>query len=396
MTDPAPESPAPPVRVVVLFNHVGEDEYEKVRNVDPKTLPFEPQYDIRVATVMDEYRAVARALRREGYKARLVNVKDDVRVLERLLRRNPPDVIVNFVEHYRDDPEHEAHVAGVMDLHHVPYTGSPPFVLSLCRRKGLTKHLLLANGVPTPHYRILHDAKIPKRHGLKYPLIVKPAREDASAGVTRESVVADHDALLERVRWVEHEFGPPILVEEFIEGRELHVAVWGNEELEVLPIIEFDFSDMPQDQPNIISFDVKWNPLKAEYHQVFTVCPARLSRKELRRVKRVAMNAYRVAGCRDYARLDLRLTPDGHPFVLEVNPNPDLTEGVSFMESAEKAGYEFQEALAEIVEMALERRPVPRTEVKPPDPSYAIVLPPEPPIAPEPSLPAERPADDQG
>lgn len=376
MTEPT-ASPAPPVTVVVLFNHVGEDEYEKVRDVDPETLPFEPQYDIHVATVMDEYRAVARALRRGGYKVRLVNIRDDVTVLERLLRRRPPDVIVNLVEHYRDDPEHEAHIAGVMDLHHVPYTGSPPFVLSLCRRKGLTKHLLLANGVPTPHYRILHEPKLPKRHGLKYPLIVKPSREDASAGVTRESVVSDYDALLERARWVDHEFGPPILVEEFIEGRELHVAVWGNDDPQVLPIIEFDFSDMPPDQPNIISFDAKWNPLKEEYHQVFTVCPARLSRRDLRRVQRVARDAYLVAGCRDYARLDLRLTADGHPFVLEVNPNPDLTEGVSFMESAEKAGYEFDEALREIVEMALERRPLPPAAAPPASAAFSILPPAE-------------------
>lgn len=349
-----------PIAVVLLFNHVDEDEYEKIRHVDPATLSFEPEYDIHVATIMEEYRAVARALRRAGYRVRLVNIRDDVTVLERLLRaRGRPDVVFNLVEHYKDDPEHEAHIAGVLDVHGIPYTGSPPFVLSLLRRKGLTKHLLLANGVPTPRFRILHEPRIPRRHGLHYPLIVKPSREDASAGVTRESVVRDHPSLLEQVQYVDHEFGPPILVEEFIEGRELHVSVWGNDEPEILPVIEFDFSDLPPDQPNIISFDAKWNPLKEEYHRVFTVCPARISRRATRRVERAARDAYRVTGCRDYARLDLRLTPDDHPFVLEVNPNPDLTEGVSFMESAEKAGYEFEDALKVIVEMALERTPAP-------------------------------------
>ncbi len=345
-----------PVSVVVLFNHVGEDEYEKIRDVDPASLSFEPEYDIHVATVMEEYRAVTRALRRGGFAARLVNIRDDVDVLERLLRgRRRPRVVFNLVEHYREDPEHEAHIAGVLEVHGVPYTGAPPFVLSLLRRKGLTKHLLLANGVPTPRFRILHEPRIPRRHGLRYPLIVKPSREDASAGVSKESVVGDHAALLERVAYVHREFGPSILVEEFIEGRELHAAVWGNGAPEVLPIIEFDFSDLPDDHPNIISFDAKWNPLKEEYHRVFTVCPARLSRRALRRVHRAALDAYRVTGCRDYARLDLRLTPDDRPFVLEVNPNPDLTEGVSFMESAEKAGYEFDAALARIVALALER-----------------------------------------
>jgi D-alanine-D-alanine ligase len=352
-----------PATVVVLFNHVGEDEYEQIRHVDPATLSFEPEYDIHVATIMEEYRAVARALRQIGYRVRLVNIRDDVATIERLVRgKRRPDVIFNLVEHYRDDPEHEAHIAGVLDLHGVPYTGAAPFVLSLLRRKGLTKHVLLANGVPTPRYRILHEPRIPRRHGLHYPLIVKPSREDASAGVTRESVVRDYSSLVEQIRFVEQEFGTPTLVEEFIEGRELHAAVWGNDPPEMLPIIEFDFSDLPPDQPNIISFDAKWNPLKEEFHRVFTVCPARLSRRAQRRVEKAALAAYRVTGCRDYARLDLRLTPDDRPFVLEVNPNPDLTEGVSFMESAEKAGYEFPDALQLIVEMALDRTPIPTVD----------------------------------
>ncbi len=350
--------------VVVLFNHVDDDEYEEIRKIDPKTLPFVPEYDIRVATVMEEYRAVVGGLRRAGYKARAVNLKDDVRVIERLLRRNPPDVVFNLVEHYREDPEHETHIAGLLDLHGIPYTGSPPFALSLCRRKGLTKHLLRVNGVPTPAYRILQEPRIPRRHGLHYPVIVKPSREDASAGVTRESVVRDHPTLMAQIALVWEDYGAPILVEEFIEGRELHVAVWDNDEPRILPVIEFDFTDLPPDQPNIISFDAKWNPLKQEFHQVFTICPARITKRALQRVERAALAAYRLTGCRDYARLDLRLTPTDQPFVLEVNPNPDLTEGVSFMESAEQAGLRFEDALASIVEMALERRPA-EPEVEP-------------------------------
>lgn len=352
--------------VAVLFNHVGEDEYEKLREVDPATLSFEPQYDIHVATVMEEYRAVVRGLGRAGYRARAVNLRDDLAVLERLVRRRPPDVVFNLVEHFREGPEHESHVAAVLDLHGIPYTGSTPFCLSVCRRKGLTKLLLLANGVPTPRYRLLHEPRIARRHGLHYPLIVKPSREDASAGVDRESVVTDHATLRARLAVVFADYGGPVLVEEFIEGRELHVAVWGNERPEVLPIVEFDFSDLPPDHPNIISYDAKWNPLEEVYHQVFTVCPARLSRRALKRVQAAALAAYRATGCRDYARLDLRLTPRDQPFVLEVNPNPDLTESVSFMESAEQAGYDFEDALRVIVELALQRRrpgPAPVSEI---------------------------------
>jgi D-alanine-D-alanine ligase len=348
--------PKPATSVVVLFNHVGEDEYEKLREVDPATLSFEPQYDIHVATVMEEYRAVVAGLRRAGYHARALNLQDDLRVLDRMLRQRKPHVVFNLVEHFRDDPEHESHVAAVLDLYGVPYTGSTPISLSLCRRKGLTKLLLLANGVPTPRYRLVHEPRIPRRHGLRYPLIVKPSREDASAGVERESVVSEYPALKARLASTFETYAGPVLVEEFIEGRELHVAVWGNERPEVLPIVEFDFSDFPADHPNIISYDAKWNPLEQVYHQVFTICPARLSKRALKRVEAAALGAYRATGCRDYARLDVRLTAADQPFVLEVNPNPDLTEGVSFMESAEKAGYGFPEALGVITEFAVTRR----------------------------------------
>jgi D-alanine-D-alanine ligase len=268
-------------------------------------------------------------------------------------------VVFNLVEHFRDEPEHESHVAALLDVFGVPYTGATPFCLSVCRRKGLTKLLLQANGIPTPRYRLLREPRVPRRHGLHYPLIVKPSREDASAGVERESVVADYPSLKARLDVVFGDYGGPVLVEEFIEGRELHIAVWGNDRPEVLPVVEYDFSDLPSDHPSIISYDAKWNPLEEVYHQVFTVCPARLSRRAQRRVEAAALAAYRATGCRDYARLDLRLTRADQPFVLEVNPNPDLTEGVSFMESAEHAGYSFEEALRSITEFALKRRRVP-------------------------------------
>jgi D-alanine-D-alanine ligase len=347
------------ITVAVLFNHVGDDEYEKLATVDPAKLGFEPTYDIRVPTVTEEYRAIVKALRQEGFRVRPVNVKEDVRRLERLLRHEPPDVIFNLIEHFRDAPELEANVAGMFELYGVAYTGAPPFALSLCQRKGLTKQVLLAHGVPTPKFRALMEPRMPKRHGLHYPLIVKPAREDASSGVEKESVVYDYAQLTRRLETVFQEFAPPILVEEFIEGKELHVAILGNYPPEVLPIIEWDFSDLPADHPAIISYAAKWDPLDEVFHRVHSICPARLSRRAKKNVERVALEAYRVTGCRDYARLDIRLAARSHPYVLEVNPNPDLTEGVSYMESAEVAGYGFPETLGYIVELALERRAIP-------------------------------------
>ncbi len=344
------------VSVLVLYNHVGEDEYEKLKEVDPATLPFKLEYPVHVPTVKEEYEAVVRGLAAEGFEARAANVEENLGRLERLLKRNPPDVIFNLIELFHENPRLEGMVAGLFELYRIPYTGSPPFALGLCQRKGLTKQVLFANGVPTPQFRLLRKPEIPKRHGLHYPLIVKPAREDASAGIDKDSVVYDFASLRERLDKVFEEFAQPLLVEEFIEGRELHVSVLGNDPPTVLPAIEFDFSELPEDHPWIISYAAKWNPLEESYHRVHSVCPAKLSNRVLKKVEDISLRAYKETGCRDYARLDLRLNQRNQVFVLEVNPNPDLTEGVSFMESAEKAGLTFSQTLRKIVEFALERK----------------------------------------
>lgn len=353
----AHEPPAKPKSVVVLYNQVGEDWYEKLQQVDPSTLPFEPEYPVHVPTVKEEYEEVARALRRAGYRARAVNLENDLRRLERVVKRNRPDVIFNLVEFFHDDAALEGAVAGMFDLYRIPYTGSPPFALSLCMDKGLTKRVLQDHGVATPRFKVLYEPRLPKRLGLRYPIIVKPAWEDASTGVSRDSVLYDGEQLEERVQHVYKEYGA-VLIEEFIEGRELHVSVWGNDPPEVLPPVEFDFSELPPGYPPIITYSAKWNPLSEVYHKVHTVCPAPLPKRQLKKVQDVAVRAYQATECRDYARLDIRLKGD-KPYVLEVNPNPDLTEGVSFMDSAEEAGHSFSDALARLVEFAAERRPPP-------------------------------------
>ena len=345
--------------VLVLYNQTGEDEYEKLKTVDPSSLDFKPVYNLAVATVAEEYAALAEGLKAAGYRARLANVENDTRKLIAAVTRGKTDVIFNLVEYFREDPALEGSVAGVLDVSGIPYTEAPPGALILCQRKGYTKQILSAHGVPTPRFRLLHHPRIPRRHGLRYPLIVKPAREDASSGVTKDSVVRDYPSLIAQVEKVFAEFAPPVLVEEFIEGRELHVSVLGNNPPQVLPVIEFDFSDLPDDHPNLISYAMKWSPLDQSYHQVHSVCPAVLSKRELKRVSVAVLEAYTLTGCRDYARVDLRMNAAGEVFVLEVNPNPDLTAGVSFMESAEKAGLSFSRTLGMIAGFAMERRKPP-------------------------------------
>jgi D-alanine-D-alanine ligase len=341
--------------VLVLYNQMGEDDYEKLRTMDRAFLNFKPSYNIEVATMSEEYDAIVKALRSEGFRARSGNLQDSLKKLHRQITRNRPDVVFNLVETFFYNPALESAVAGLFDLYGVPYTGANAFCLSLCRRKELTKQILMQNGIATPNFRILKEPVLEEKHGLRYPLIVKPARQDGSSGVETISVVHDYEELTRRLKFVFEGFYPPILVEEFLQGKELHVAVLGNNPPEVLPISEFDFSELPPEYPPLITYDVKWNPLALAYHKVHSFCPADLTKKEETMVEDLALRAYTVTSCRDYARIDMRMDKDGMPHVLEVNPNPDLTEGVSFMESAEEADISFSQALRRIVEYALER-----------------------------------------
>src|SRR4030042_2773281 len=185
--------------VAVLYNFCGEDVYEKMRTVDPETLGFKPEYDINVATVTEEYEAVAKALRKKGYQTTAININEELQSIIKLLRKNPPDVVFNLIEYFRDEPKLEYLIAGLFVLHGIRYTGAPPFTLALCQRKGMTKQLLLANNVPTPRYRLLTEPHIPRRHGLHYPMIIKPGREDARSGVDKSSVVYDSEQFKEQI-----------------------------------------------------------------------------------------------------------------------------------------------------------------------------------------------------
>ncbi len=348
------------VSVAVIHNFTGVDEYQVLRrrvragSVDSPTGNLKDLE--RITTVREDVEAIVVALREKGFNARSVNIKDDFDRLLGALTSPRPDVVFNLVEYFNDDARQEDRVAALYDLLRIPYTGSPPMTLAICQRKGLTKHILRGLRIPIPRYVLVKRKPVPpKPSGLTYPLIVKPAWEDASAGVDEAAVVEDRTRLEERVHMILKDYRQPALVEEFIDGRELGVSVIGNSNPKVLPVEEMDFSSLPPQYRGIISFESKWDPLHEVFHMGELVCPAKLSRPVMRKVRDIALRTYQALGCRDYARIDMRLDRSDRPFVLEVNPNPDLTAGVAFMASAQASGFSFADTLALIVGEALKR-----------------------------------------
>lgn len=350
------------ISVAVLYNFTGIDQYQVLRRQVQAGTAVSPTGELKdlegIATIREEIEAIVSALRDKGFAVRPINIKDDFDRLLGALTSPRPDVVFNLVEYFHDDARLEDRVAALYDLLRLPYTGSPPVTLAICQRKGLTKLILRGLRIPIPRYILVKKEPLPpKPSGLTYPLIVKPAWEDASTGVDEGAVVEDRSRLEERVHKILVEYRQPALVEQFIEGRELGVSVIGNAKPRVLPVEEMDFSDLPPQYRRIISYESKWDPLHEAFHKGVLVCPAKLPRGVMRRVRDIALRAYQALGCRDYARIDMRLDRDNKLYVLEVNPNPDLTRGVAFMASAEAAGISFGDALALIVDEAVNRGP---------------------------------------
>lgn len=354
-------------RVLLLWNQVEEDVYERWREEGQKTLEWDPNKEVPdVGTVAEELDEMCAAIREAGYILEVVNVQDSVDKLLGAMRLFRPDVIFNLVEYFNDDAAQEAFIAGLYEIFGEHYTGNRPQALLACQNKFRTKLALAAEGVPTAKFFLAKSTPVPRDHGLRFPVIVKPALEDASGGIEHDSVVHDNEALDARIERVLKEFEMPALVEEYISGREIHCAILGNETPEALPLFEMQFDDSKlyqgdgaaQWRPQIISYRAKWDPHSKDFYAMDAICPAPdLDPITEDLIRGVAIKAYKTMGCRDYARVDMRLdVEEGVPYVLEVNPNPDLVNGAAYMMCASASGRSYSQTLAEIIEMAMERR----------------------------------------
>lgn len=343
------------LKVAIVFNEANPDFYIKSVDFNKKKLSFTPYFEVDDLTPIEEFELLARRLSKSGCNAYTLNIADDIDLLISDLKKNKPDVIFNFIELYKENARLEMNVVGLLELLGIPYTGAPPIALANCQNKVLAKKVLNTFGIRTPQSIVLKKIIKRNNHKLSYPLIVKPAFEDASVGIENDSIVENIKQLNRRVKFVLNFFQQPALVEEYIDGREFNVAVLGDRNLKALPISEIDFSAMPDNLYNIVSYQAKWDPLHEAYHKTIPHCPAKISKRIEKKVVETAIRAFRVMGCRDYARVDMRLSRQNELYVLEVNPNPDLTESAGFMRSAEASGLTYEKTLKKIISLAWAR-----------------------------------------
>jgi len=307
---------------------------------------------------------VVEILSADGFVTEAVGVTGDVFGAVESIKAFQPDVVFNLCESIGGDNRFEPLLPMLLDREGIAYTGSGPLTLSIALHKHKAKEILRARGVPTPEAIHLTAASEASRVSLPFPLIVKPSREDASVGISSQSVVNDRAALTRRVTHVLSHYRQPALVERYIEGREIYVSMLGRPAgvPEIFPFYEIDFSLMPANRPRIVSFEGKWVEGSDEFVGTKPVLCEDLTPELRAHVAEVALRAFSAMEIRDYARLDVRLAtggPDaGTPFVIDVNPNCDLSdEAGGYAKAARAAGLGYDEVIRRIVELALLRRP---------------------------------------
>jgi D-alanine-D-alanine ligase len=271
------------------------------------------------------------------------------------LARVEADLIFNLTESYAGDDTKDMNIAAYLDLLGHSYTGAGPHALYLAQDKALAKKIFAFHGIKTPYFATSYRGKLDHSHDISFPLIVKPTSEDGSIGIDASSVVDSVKELMKKIHYIHEEFDAPALIEEYIEGREIYASVLGNENAEVLPLVELDLSRLPEGTPRIAGTDVKWEK-ETEAYKVTKAAPVEdMVEATVKRLSDTALAAYQALKLRDYGRIDMRLSKKGEVFVIEANPNPWLSTAAEFVMAARKAGRSYTQLIGEIVDLARSR-----------------------------------------
>lgn len=265
------------------------------------------------------------------------------------------ELIFNLTESYAGEDTMDKNIAAYLELLHIPYTGGGPEALYLAQDKSLAKKIFDFHKIKTPDFATSYKGKLDHAHDINFPLIVKPTSEDGSIGIDTDSVVYSVKELMERIHYIHEEFDSPALIEEYIEGREIYAAILGNENAEVLPLIELDLSKLPKGTPKIAGQDVKFDKETEAYKLTKSAPVEDLDEETSKKLCDTALAAYRALRLRDYGRIDMRLNKKGEVYVIEANPNPWLSSAAEFAMAAKKSGRSYTQMIEAIVELARAR-----------------------------------------
>ncbi len=309
---------------------------------DEEMLEWKTEYD--VLTTLQEM----------GHEVRPLGVSDNLGIIREALVSWKPDITFNLLEEFHGVAVFDAHVVSYLELMKQPYTGCNPRGLMLAHDKALSKKILSYHRIHTPKFIVYpRGRRVHRPTRMQYPLLVKSVIEEASLGISTKSLVDNDKQLQDRVEYVHRELDTDAIAEEYIKGREFYVGVMGNQRLQTLPVWELLFKNLPPDVPNIATAKVKWDFETQKKLGIETQAAADLDPAEVAAISRLCKRVYRALSLSGYARMDLRRNEAGQVYVLEANPNPNLSYGEDFAESAHAVGIEYAQLLQRILNLGL-------------------------------------------
>ena len=313
---------------------------------DKEILSWKTEYD------------VVNTLKEMGHEVRALGVHDDLGIIRETIEDFKPHVAFNLLEEFHGISLYDQHVISYLELLRQPYTGCNPRGLMLAHDKSLSKKILTYHRIRTPRFTVFPRGKavqIPRgERQLRYPLIVKSLVEHGSYGISEKSIVTNEEKLRERVQYLHDQMETHAMAEEYIEGRELYLAILGNDRLQTLPVLELVFGDMREGAPLIATSKVKWDWEYQKKHKI-EVKKAKLPEDVAQKIHKLGRRIYRALELSGYARLDLRLTEDGRVYVLEANPNGDIGFGEELCMAYEALGakYKYEDLLQRVITLGM-------------------------------------------
>ncbi|PWT93811.1 MAG: D-alanine--D-alanine ligase [Acidobacteria bacterium] len=332
------------MRITILYDIQDEEDGKRANGEQPAPVVCQQVEDV---------------LTKRGHEAKLLAASDNIRTLASQIDKDNSDLIFNLCESLKGISQYEQNVASLLEVLGKRFTGAEAFGLALAQDKALSKKIFHFHGIRYPKFSLMRAGRVDYSDELDFPLIVKPANEDSSIGIDGNAIVRNLKDLMERISYIHTEFNTPVLIEEFIEGRELYIGVLGNDKPEALPILEWDFSSIPDDFPKIATNEAKWDE-DSVYKQAPEVFPNDIPGEVVQRIQEDAVNAFKLLHLRDYGRVDMRLfhdakTDEWRNYIIEVNPNPYLEKKSELAMSARKHGLSYPDLVEKIAQMAFER-----------------------------------------
>lgn len=301
----------------------------------------------RVPTACQTEADVIRTLRNRGHEVLPLGLEDSMGPLRSALHTFQPHIVFNLLEEFAGYGDFESHIVSYLEMNRIAYTGCNSKGLQIAKDKGLTKIVLKHFGIQTPQFLLVPRGRRVQAwtSNLQFPVIVKANREEASRGLSRNSVVSNPRALKRQIEFMHEEIGVDVIVEEYIEGRELYVGLIGNTRTLALPVWELDFGQIPSHWPKIATEQLKWNSRLQKKYFVDSARAHNLKPQMIAQLTTACKRAYSAMNLNGYARVDLRLTSEGQIYILEMNPNPNIAEHEDFAQSALAYGIEYSELL---------------------------------------------------